>query len=1343
MSSATGIIDGNFPAGALVPKAETGVVNFLQKYPNYDGKDVTIAIFDSGVDPQACGLQTLVNGKSVKVIERYDCTGCGDLDTATKVTADEKGYIVGLSGRKLKLTSDMISANTAKGEYRVGLKAVHDLCPAKIRENMMTALKRKTFDVENKSAIADISRKINEFDTENTNASKLTWDKKLVKENLDATLELLNGYDKLFIDIRLCYDCVLYPTENGWRAAIDTTEKGDLENAVHIGEYTKTHEMKNLNEYLSVSINVHDNGDVLEIVGMSSSHGTHVASIASGSHSCNDVNGVAPNAKIVSLTIGDGRLSSMETGTALARAMMKVMEMCSTGRKIDVINMSYGEHSHWTNSGRIGELMSEVSNKYGVVWVVSAGNHGPALGTVGTPPDISQPCCIGVGAYVSPQMMEAEYVLREKLPANVYTWTSRDPCIDGGQGVTVCAPGGAITSVPQFTMCKSQLMNGTSMAAPHVAGAVGLLISGLKQKNIAYTPFSIKRAITATATKLSYVDPFAQGSGLLNVEKAFDHLIEHANAPENMIRFSVRCGVEGAKGIHVRNSVLNRVLEYKVNVEPKYFNEADANPTDKINFNMRLNLLSSQPFVKCGAYLDMSYTLRTIPVTIDPSGLPPGVHTAVIRAYDSSCVQKGSVFEIPITLVQPHVMNCEESRIFEPSGCKTDAGIEFQPNTIQRDFILVPKNATWAVLRMRTVDMKRDDEIGKFFIHTMQLLPRASCRVLETMKFVDVKADNTTTVTFACQENNILELCVAKYWSNLGSTHLKYNLEFHGIRARNYNPFVHHGGIGLQKLVLNSIGTEEIQPQVALKTAVTLHKPNETKISPLSSTRDIIPEGRQIYQNILSYNINVPKAQEISIHVPFFNDLLYESEFESQFWMLFDCNKTMCMSGDSNSRKSSGKVDKGDYVLKLQVRHEKRDLLQKISDASIVVEYKLPNTITVDLYDQYNQGLINGRKYSTGIIRPNQDKVLYVGLVSQDKLSKLSLPPNCSYLHGTIHFAKDETVRRVDSYGYSYILGPMEKKNGNGNGNGSGNGATKNGAKPTNDPAPAPAATTGGGDAAPPLAQSASSTAVTTEEGSPKKNKVSNDDYKENLRDFKCGMIAKCELDMAEKIYAEIVAEHPKHLVPHLLMIQLIETPEQKAIFPFTFENSLKQDVDSDKSKEDTQENSITKLRIILERIVKLSDIIIKETEKDALLTYYGMKFDSRENAAKIKCNMDKQKNTLIEAFVKKGIALIKLGILDNNLSTKSKDLDDIYLDILRYVEVTDSKVIPFALWYAYSKSQYGRMYKLLLKSYEEKKNKEVFEEIALVNKALNFEHLKVLQNRWTLYCYPKTYRIF
>ena len=39
--------------------------------------------------------------------------------------------------------------------------------------------------------------------------------------------------------------------------------------------------------------------------------------------------------------------------------------------------------------------MNEVINKYGVIWVASAGNHGPALCTIGTPPDISSNNIIG------------------------------------------------------------------------------------------------------------------------------------------------------------------------------------------------------------------------------------------------------------------------------------------------------------------------------------------------------------------------------------------------------------------------------------------------------------------------------------------------------------------------------------------------------------------------------------------------------------------------------------------------------------------------------------------------------------------------------------------------------------------------------------------------------------------------------------------------------------------------------------------------------------------------------------------------------------------------------------
>ena len=63
--------------------------------------------------------------------------------------------------------------------------------------------------------------------------------------------------------------------------------------------------------------------------------------------------------------------------------------------QVDLINMSYGEFSNWSHSGRLGKLVDEVVGKTGVTWVASAGNNGPALCTVGTPPDLKRNVIIG------------------------------------------------------------------------------------------------------------------------------------------------------------------------------------------------------------------------------------------------------------------------------------------------------------------------------------------------------------------------------------------------------------------------------------------------------------------------------------------------------------------------------------------------------------------------------------------------------------------------------------------------------------------------------------------------------------------------------------------------------------------------------------------------------------------------------------------------------------------------------------------------------------------------------------------------------------------------------------
>lgn len=93
------------------------------------------------------------------------------------------------------------------------------------------------------------------------------------------------------------------------------------------------------------------------------------------------------------------------------------------------------------------------------------------------------------------------------------------PTADGGVGVSVCAPGGAIAPVPQWSQQARQLMNGTSMSSPNACGGVALLVSALKQSGGAVTPARVRRAMENTAAPLGAApeDALAYGSGLLQV----------------------------------------------------------------------------------------------------------------------------------------------------------------------------------------------------------------------------------------------------------------------------------------------------------------------------------------------------------------------------------------------------------------------------------------------------------------------------------------------------------------------------------------------------------------------------------------------------------------------------------------------------------------------------------------------------------------------------------------------------------------------------------------------------------------------------------------------------------
>ncbi|GFT82599.1 tripeptidyl-peptidase 2 [Nephila pilipes] len=997
----------DFPIWALLPKRETNVSSFLNKYPEYDGRGVTIAILDSGIDPGAKGLQKTSDGKQ-KIIEMIDATGAGDVDTSTTVEMVD-GYIVGLTGRKLKIPSHW---ENPSGKFHIGVKNAYELYPKLLKERLLKDRKEKFWDPFHKLLLAEVIRKAQEFANLHPNVNQLSVNQKLYKEELEAQLEVLNTLEKKYYDPGPAYDCVVFHDGKKWRIVIDTSEKGDLEKCKLLGAYSETYDyaMLTSNDRLNYCVNVYEDGNLLEIVSMSTGHGTHVASIAAAYFPDKpDKNGIAPGAQIVSIGIGDLRLGSMETGSALTRGFIKVMKS-----KCDIINMSYGEQSHWCG-GRVLELIHQVVDKHGVIMVSSAGNRGPALSTVGTPPITPADSIIGVGAYVSPDMMLAEYSMRDKIPGLGYTWTSRGPGMHGALAVSVCAPGGAITSVPKWTLRGSQLMNGTSMSSPHVAGCVGILLSGLKQQNVLYSPYSVRRAIENTALKVSTWEAFSMGHGLIQVDKAFDHLINYSKCIERSIRFQVTCNQKN--GIYLRESLNTKgPALYNISVEPIFLRDTDADPENKINFEMNLKLTCDAPWVFIPSNLCLMYTSRGFGIRIDPSGLPFGEHFTWIKAYDSTCVEKGPVFHFPITAIISRKMNGE---MLNHSDL-----LHLPPGKAVREFLEVPAGATVACLRLSSCDNKNSSNI---VVHTVQLRPQLCCKAHEYYKMFRLGPKEESSCVFSVKEKLVLEVVIMQWWTSLESVIINYSISFRGLLPDTPGISM-HGADGILRLdVHSSVTYEDMLPSAVLKSQVLVLRPNDHKVKPLKS-RDIIPDGRQIYELLLTYAFSVSRSTEIIPIFSLLSELLYESEYESQLWMLFDYNKQLIGVGDAYPSKYAVKVEKGEYTLKLQIRHEDSSQLEKLSDVPILISVKMQSNISLEIYDKHSNALINGKKICSQVVAPGATVPIFFSPVPADKLPKSSLAGN--YLTGNVTFFRDDGAKRADVYSIKYIIPELPRKGG-------------------------------------------------------------------------------------------------------------------------------------------------------------------------------------------------------------------------------------------------------------------------------------------------------------------------
>jgi len=245
------------------------------------------------------------------------------------------------------------------------------------------------------------------------------------------------------------------------------------------------------------------------------------------------ISGVAPKCKLLSLKV----LNEKGVGLAsnLIAAIAAIQELNGHGRRLLVqgINMSVGYDfdPEWFACGQ-SPLCVEVDRlvRSGVVVVVSAGNTGygyvQAQGSAaptraGLDMTITDPGNADLAITVGSAHRDMPHVY------GVSYFSSKGPTGDGRVKPDLVAPGEKIISCAagkkrdalKAKDSEAEYMedSGTSMAAPHVSGAIAAFLS-IRQEFIG-RPEQVKQVFCSTATDLKR-DRYFQGCGLVDLMRA-------------------------------------------------------------------------------------------------------------------------------------------------------------------------------------------------------------------------------------------------------------------------------------------------------------------------------------------------------------------------------------------------------------------------------------------------------------------------------------------------------------------------------------------------------------------------------------------------------------------------------------------------------------------------------------------------------------------------------------------------------------------------------------------------------------------------------------------------------
>ncbi len=471
------------------PLGDLRALEWRRANPTFDGRGVTLAMIDMSMDPLLPELQSALtlDGKPVPKIVGYQ----------TVLDSEEEP-----DGRWLRMT-DTVTATAGQFVYQ---------------ERTYTAPRDGRFRIE----LLDEAK----FDSLSRNG--LNGDL-----NRDGNPD---GSSRLF--------AVLWDdrTDDVW---VDTDQDGSFQNEKALTDFRTRPEFgvfgtdkpeTSVRESVGFAIQIDKTKRQVALNVGAASHATLVVGAAVASRGEKGrFDGVAPGSRLVNMAEGCAAYGQTE-------AVIEALK----DPKVDLAWLEHCSNITRPYTLRDGRLTTTVIYerliaKYNKPIMVPTHNY-PVLG--GTDDIVMAAGAIGVGGHESKENFFRNHGVRVQHDDNLLITGGYGPMGNGAFGADIISPSNYISTARGWEETRPiagglyrlppgyTIAGGTSTATPTASGAVALLISAARQTGIKHDPYRIKHAILSSARHVPHIPIYKQGSGVVNVEAAWEILKALDAAPD-------------------------------------------------------------------------------------------------------------------------------------------------------------------------------------------------------------------------------------------------------------------------------------------------------------------------------------------------------------------------------------------------------------------------------------------------------------------------------------------------------------------------------------------------------------------------------------------------------------------------------------------------------------------------------------------------------------------------------------------------------------------------------------------------------------------------------------------